>query len=581
MTGWRTKLALLLGTLALVWASAAFAQTDPRDRPSSVDNFEPITAEIVENPDAADWIMWRRTQNSWGYSPLDEINTENVGDLRLVWSWAQDPGTNQPTPLVYNGVMYISNPVDGVLAIDAASGDLIWQYQRELPEGLGSGLGTSGATRNLAMYEDKIFLATTDVYIVALDARTGQVVWETQKADYEKGYNHTSGPIIADGKVISGTTGCSRFYEDSCFITAHDPESGEEIWRTFTIPRDGEEGDDTWGDVPFEFRGGADSWIPGSYDPELDLIFWGVAQAKPWVRASRGTGDGETLYTNSTLALDPETGEIQWYYQYVPGETLDFDETYDQVLVDIDDRKTLFQIGKHGILWNIDRETGEFIRHRELVFQNVFDNIDPETGEVTYREDIIQAQVGEPIEVCPSTAGGHDWHGTSYNPELEILYIPLSQTCMTITGREVELVEGSGGSAASRQFHEMPGTDGNLGKFVAIDVNTLDTVWETEQRASFLTSPFTTAGGLVFEGDLDRYFRARDAASGEVLWQTRLPTSVQGTPTTFAVDGKQYVAVTTGLGGGSPRNVPSIVSPEIAHPMTGNGIFVFALPDSE
>lgn len=572
---------VLIALVALLCLGLALAQgRDARSNPIEVENFVPVTAEMLLDPAPENWMGWRGGYAAWGHSLLDQINTENVGDLELVWSWAIAPGTSQLQPLVYDGVMYIYNPPDIVQALNAASGDLIWEYRRELPQGVGGGLGTSGAMRNLAIYEDKIFLATTDAWLVALNAATGVVEWETQVGDREQGYVYTSGPIVVNGMLIQGGTGCSRFFDELCYITAHDATSGEELWRTYTIAREGEPGGDTWGDLPNTFRAGGDSWIPCSYDPEFDLLYCGVAQAKPWVPESRGlTREDAALYTNSVLALRPATGEIVWYHQYTPGEANDLDEVYESVLVDVNGRPTLFEIGKHGILWNLDRETGEFLGWRELVYQNVIADVDAD-GNVTYTEESL-AGIDVEAFICPSTAGGHDWHSMAYNPDTNLLYIPLSQTCMTIVGREVEFVEGSGGSAAGRTFHEMPDTDGMLGKLVAVDVETMDVVWSHEQRASYLTATLSTAGGLVFAGDIDRYARAYDAATGDVLWETRLTTSVQGFPVTYAVDGRQYVVIPVGLGGGSPRNVPANVSPEIRHPNTGNAIFVFALPESD
>jgi PQQ-dependent dehydrogenase (methanol/ethanol family) len=579
------RVMLATGLVALALLSAV-----PEAQQPIAGSFVPVTDKMLASPDPGDWLMWRRTWNSWGYSPLTQINKTNVRQLTLAWSHAMTPGIQEGTPLVHSGILFMPNPADVIHALNAKTGDLLWEYKRAWPEDLKKYFPVPEINRNLAIHGNYIIDTSGDDFVFALDASTGRLAWETKILDYRMGAQQTSGPIIVNGKVISGR-GCEpEGGPDACVITAHDATSGRELWRTHTIPQPGEPGYDTWGNVPYQERRHVGTWMVPSYDPDLNLVIVGTSVTSPAPKYMLGGSANKHLYHNSTLALNADTGKIVWYYQHLV-DHWDLDHPFERLIVDTavapnprevtwinpkirsgERRKVVTGIpGKTGIVYTLDRQTGEFLWARPTVAQTVVRRIDGATGEVIVNDDSVFTADKEERFICPNTAGGKNWEAGAYSPLTNAMYFPLQNTCMqlTSTGDKTSLY-------AINAKPQIATTAGNMvGTVQAISVETGAIMWKYQQRAG-TTSLVATASGLLFGGDVNGRFRALDQATGKVLWETNLGSAVTGYPITFAIDGKQYVAVSTGSSlatGGIAALTPEL------KPSNANNLFVFTLPN--
>jgi len=568
----------------LLFMPLAAAQTQ-----SLLDDYSPVSLSDLEDPADGDWLMWRRTANHWGYSPLDQINKENVDGLRLAWSWTMEPGKQETTPLVHDGIMFLPQACDFIEAVDATDGTPIWEYRRPPVDHVAP---LACANRNGTLYKDQLLIATRDAYIVSLNATSGEVTWEQKVGDWTVGQHYSGGPQVFDGKVITGMSGC-YYINTSCWITAHDADTGEELWRTNTVPRIGEPNGDSWGDLPNELRRGGSAWMPASYDAELNLIFVGVAVPIPWGSIQRGTRGGDVLYTNSTLALDANTGEIAWYFQHIPGGNWDLDHPFERLIVETEvtpdadavswmnpnivsseRRKVITGIpGKPGIVWTMDAATGEFLWATETNYQNVIVGVDIEGRKGITNPDLDITEIGQQKLVCPTTQGGINWNSVGYSPQTNALYTPTNNTCMNFFLRPVEPTIGLHHASAISRPESGPEDSGQVGQFTAVDVATGEARWTYRQRAGMSGSVLTTGGGLVFVSDDARRFRAFDADTGDILWEQILNSTAGGFPVSYSVDGVQYVAIAAGQGVSYRRHTP-----EIRQRAGGNILYVFRLP---
>ena len=566
---------------ALLFAGYAMAQ---------VQGFKVVTQQMLENPSPDDWLMFSRTYDAQRFSPLKEINQGNVSKLKVAWERPMAAGQTETVPIVHDGVMYIVNPGAVVQALDGASGKVLWEYKHPAP----ANQAAQGRTKSLAIYQDIVVYTAPDSFVVGLDARTGEPRWRT-KADTR---GNTSGPIIADGKVISG--GACSGNRNNCFISAHDALTGKELWRFYTTPAAGEPGDESWNGAPVDRRQASTWGLPGSYDPKTKTTFWGIANPMPDQRSQRheGNPDGTSrtapadLYSNSTVALDLNTGKLKWYYQHLPGDDWDSDYTHERTLLRTrinpdpknvkwisssiprgQERDVAVTVGEAGGIWVLDRADGKFLWANPFPFdakEFVVSNVDVKTGLSSMNADLIFRNPGDQHVVCYWNTRSY-WP-TAYSPSTNSLYVPYIDNC-----RDLTIAGGPGGGRGGWKVVPRPGSDPNaLTGIAKIDLSTGETLRFNVGRVPINGAMLATAGDLVFNGDMSGMFRAFDAKSGKTLWETNTGGNVSVSTITYAVKGKQYVCIMTG----DNLKVPELAGefPEIKTPKGHNFIYVYALP---
>jgi len=550
-------------------------------KPNPLDKITPVTDAALQNPLASDWLTWRRTYDDQGFSPLKQINKSNVAQLRSAWTWSLPPGANEATPLVHDGVIFVHSYADHVQALDAATGDLLWHYSRQLPKT--GAFFLAMVKRNIAIYGSHLLVGTSDLHVVALDVKTGEVAWDHEIMDPTKnpGVMLTGGPLVAKGKVMVGTVGQAP---GGNMIVALDVVTGKEAWRFYTIARPGEPGGNSWNGLPVEKRNGASVWTAGSYDPALNLVFFGAAQTYdtgPLVHPSKEPGiNNDALYTDTTLAFDPDTGKLVWHFQHMPNDQWDLDWAFERQLINLpvngETKRMVVTAGKEAIYDALDAATGKYAFSMDLGLQNVVTAIDPVTGAKAINHQVVVGD-GETKTVCPHAGGAKSWIPGALNPDTKVLFVPLVESCMDL----IPVGPGErGGLSSGVRFTIRPRLDGDgkYGRFEAINLDTRKVVWTDRQRAPQTTGALATAGGIVFDGSLDRFIRAYDQSNGKVLWETRLNDVPSSCPITYSVNGKQYVAVVVGNGGAHAITWPPLV-PEIQNPPGGGAeLWVFELP---
>ena len=559
-----------LVTLFLIAACAKESDSDielDSTPAASRDGVRPVTAAriINANDEPGNWLSHGRTYDEQRFSPLASINEDNVADLELAWHFDIDTNRSmEATPLVADGVMYVTAAWSVVYALDAVSGDLLWQYDPEVPRSWGTYACCDVPNRGAALWNDKVYVATLDGYLVALDARSGEVVWKTDTIDRTPPFTITGAPRVIKGKVIIGNGGAE--YGVRGYVTAYDSESGAQVWRTFMVPgnpADGFESDamrdaaETWNGEWWKYGGGGTAWDAFAYDSELDLLYVGVGNGSPWNREVRSPGGGDNLFLASILALDPDTGEYVWHYQTTPGETWDYTATQHMILADLEldgeDRKVLMQAPKNGFFYVVDRETGELISADPYVALNWATHVDPESGRPV---EVAGSRYEDHHSIIyPSAWGGHNWQPMSYSPLTGLVYIPLIgmpdifahaeqfefQERHLNTGLDMQIVAG----VPAEELAAYPQADVRIS---AWDPVRQQEVFRIDSGNGWNAGILSTAGNLVFQGEASGEFAAYRADDGAQVWSTYVRTGIQAAPISFQVDGEQYVSVVGGWG---------------------------------
>ena len=590
----KLTLGLLLASGCMALAQAPESIKGVTIAPHPLKEFVPVTGAVLRKPSPNDWLMMRGNYEGYGFSTLNQINKTNVKELQLVWSRTMEAGVNEATPIVYKGVMFLGNPNDVIQAIDAATGDLLWQYRRTLPSQEAMHNNFWGQRkRSVFLYDDKLYTITRDNFLMALDAKTGKELWEVNRGG-DLYITNTTGPIVVDGVVIAGAS-CQEAAQ-GCYVTGNDAVTGKELWRNTLIPKPGEPGDETWGGMPFDKRWMTGVWGPITYDPELNLAFYGSSGVGPSSDTQRGVKGVATLAgTNTRFAIEPKNGKIVWKHQVIPQDNADQECTFEMLPITTKvapdpkakgmmaighkaataSRRTLTGVPcKTSIMWSFDAAKGDFLWAKSTVFQNLVKNIDSK-GKVTPNPEMFMTDYKKTYHQCPTHAGGRDWPFSAYSPQNNVLYVQLQNLCADYKVRVDNIP-----SKPKDQYNTIGPqvlADGatNIGRLDAISVETGQTLWSWDTPGSNYSPVLATAGGILFNGSMDRYLRAFDQKDGTVLWQTRLGSQVFGATVTYKVGEQQYIAVAAG---GGFNNGPIQVRPDLDQPSGGNMVYVFALP---